>query len=153
MFKKITILLLSLFLVTIPVIAQTAQQGAYGVFFRSSTAVGTVTLTIDQMFGLLNGTPTGAATYTTPTATALCNAFPSVASGGGPATNFGLLFVVINTSGGANTITMAGGTGVTASGTLTIAQNNSRVFLLWPTNCAAGSQAWTLQSVAAGGTF
>jgi hypothetical protein len=132
--------------------AQTVAQGAYGAFFRSSTATNTATLTVDQMVGLLNGTPTGAATYTTPTATQLCNAFPSTANYF-PSATFGILWAVINTSGGANTITIAGGTGVTAGTTLTVAQNNSRLFLLFPTSCVAGSQAWTLQSIAAGGTF
>ena len=37
--------------------------------------------------------------------------------------------LIRNTSAGANTITLAGGTGVTISGTATVAQNINRRFL------------------------
>jgi hypothetical protein len=150
--KKILVLLCALILTVVPAMAQTAQQGPYGAFFRASTAVNTATLTIDQMFGLLVGTPTSGATYTTPTATALCNAFPSVVvTAPGTQSTFGLLLAVVNTSGNSSGITMAGGSGVTATGTLTIAASDAKLFLLYPTNCTAGSQAWTLYSITAAG--
>lgn len=152
--KKFLVLFCSLILsVATPVLGQQAQPGPYGALFRASTAAGGaggVTLTIDQMFGILIGTPTASSTYTTPTATQLCNAFPAVTVQP-PGSNFGLLLAVVNTAGGAYTITMAGGTGVTATGTLTVAESDSKLFLLYPTNCTAGSQAWTLYSITAAG--
>jgi hypothetical protein len=151
--KKFLILFFALILTIVPVLAQTIQQGPYGSFFRVSTAAGGaggVTLTVDQMVGLLIGTPTAGSTYTTPTATALCNAFPAVINAGNPS-SFGLELFVVNTAGGADTITMAGGTGVTATGTLTIPQNDVKHFVLYPTSCVSGSQAWTLYSVSASG--
>ena len=126
-------------------LAQRLSQGPYGVFFRQTTATDTATLTTAQSIGLLVGTPTGAANYTTPTATALCNAFPSVAIVP-PTSNFSVGWDIKNTSGGANTITVLGGTGVTVSGTATVAQNHMRHFIWVPGSCVAGSQAWTVFS-------
>jgi hypothetical protein len=151
-FQVLTLVCVLALVATPPAQAQIAQQGPYGAFFRASTAVNTATLTIDQMFGLLVGTPTAGATYTTPTATVLCNAFPAIAVvAPGTQSTFGLLLVVVNTSGNASGITMAGGSGVTATGTLTIAASDSKLFWLYPTNCTAGSQAWTLYSITAAG--
>lgn len=73
---------------------------------------------------IIRGVPTAAATYTTATATAILAAL-------GDDTAIGTTFqvVVINASAGANTITFAGGDGVTVSGVATVAQNASKVFL------------------------
>lgn len=126
--------------------------GPYGVLFRSNTATDTATLTTTQMApGILVGTPTGAATYTTPTATNLCSAFYNVGIvAPGTNSNYGYDLWIRNTSGGANTITIAGGTGVTlATGnTNTIAQNHTRLFKVVATNCTPGgaSNAWTIFS-------
>lgn len=90
--------------------------------------VGTVTLTVAALLGgLIQGTPTGAATYTSPTATAIINALAEVSN---PYIGQSFEFTILNTSAGANTITFAGGTGVTlVGGTLTIAQNAARKFI------------------------
>ena len=99
-------------------------------FYSNVTAADTTTLTITQFFNaILSGTPTAAANYTTPTAAAICSALAGVgtaqgASGGGNAADLWIR----NTSGGANTITVLAGTGVTLTGTMTIAQNNFRHF-------------------------
>jgi hypothetical protein len=124
--------------------AQSMAQGPYGVFFRQTTAIDTGTLGTGQSFGLLVGTPTAAATYTTPTATRMCAAFPSVAIAP-PASNFAVQWDIKNTSAGANTITLAGGTGVTVSGTGTVAQNHIRHFIWVPGSCGV-TPAWTLFS-------
>lgn len=58
--------------------------------------------------------------------------------------------IVRNTADAAETITVAGGTGVTISGTATIAQNNTKRFIGVFTNVTAAAEALTLYSV---GTF
>lgn len=73
---------------------------------------------------LIRGVPTAAATYTTATAAAILTALGSDATVG---TTFQA--VVINASAGANTITFAGGSGVTVSGVATVVQNASKVFI------------------------
>ena len=73
---------------------------------------------------LIRGAPTAAATYPTATAAAILTALGSDATVG---TTFQA--VVINASAGANTITFAGGSGVTVSGVATVAQNASKVFI------------------------
>lgn len=100
----------------------------------------TATLTAAQSFnGIIRGVPTAAATYTTATAAAIIAAI-----GGDCAVGTTYTLVVLNASAGANTITVAGGTGVTVSGVATVAQNASKVFLGRVTNVTAGSEAITL---------
>ena len=73
---------------------------------------------------IVRGVPTAAATYTTATAAEIVAAIGDDCAIG---TTF--MLVVLNASAGANTITVAGGTGVTVSGVATVAQNASKVFL------------------------
>lgn len=117
-------------------------QSPFGIF-RLSTAADTATLTTTQMSpGLLIGTPTAAATYTTPTATQFCSAFPGVAIlAPGTNSNFGYDLWIRNVSAGANTITLGAGAGVTlATGnTNTVAQAHTRIFKIVPTSCAGGN--------------
>lgn len=110
------------------------------------TTAGAGTYTADQMLGgIILRDPTGASrTDTTNTAAQLVAACPGVAVG----STFELL--VRNTADAAETITVAGGTGVTISGTATIAQNNSKLFYGVFTNITGSSEAVTLYSV---GTF
>lgn len=56
-------------------------------------------------------------------------------------------FTVRNTADAAETITMTAGTGVTLSGTMTIAQNNSKRFLAVVTNIGSGTEAVTIYSL------
>lgn len=152
-FQKVlgTLFLLTMFFaMSVPARAQQAAPiGPLGVlqFTQNNTAADTIALLPSQMVGLLVGTPTAGATYTTPTATQLCQLFPFVASSN--ASFFNWLFVVKNTSGGANTITMAGGTGVTLRGTGTIAQNAVRIFYVEITGCS-GTPAANLYSLMTG---
>lgn len=93
--------------------------------------VGAVTLTaVEILGGFIDGTPTGAATYTLPTATLMAAALNQ--SGIGNAFEF----TIKNSSAGANAITVAAGANGTGKGTLTIAQNNSKRFLLIMTAAA-----------------
>ena len=108
-------------------------------FRLGNTAADTATLTPGQMQGLLTGTPTAAANYTTPTATLLCALFPFVGSSN--TFNFHWEWNVKNTSAGANTITVVAGSGVTVTGTATIAQNAVKRFMIVLDSCASGSQA------------
>lgn len=127
---------------------QQVLQGPYGAFWRNTTAIGTATLTINQVVGILVGTPVAAANYTTPTATQMCNAFLTLRSNTNTyASTFKVDWYIKNTSGGANTITVVAGTGVTLSGTGTATQNNMRHLVWQPTNCTAGSEAWTVFSL------
>ena len=57
------------------------------------------------------------------------------------------LFFVKNTSDAAETLTIAGGTGVTITGTATVAQDNTKIFLVLLTNVTSGSEAVTLYSI------
>lgn len=128
-------------------------------FFRLSTATDTATLTAGQVSpGLLIGTPTAAATYTMPTAAALCTLWPGIAIlAPGTNSNYGYELWIRNTSLGANTITLSspgGGVTLAAGNTNTIAQNHTRIFKFVPTSCAAGSgsnnpggvNTWTVYS-------
>ena len=143
--NKISILILGIVALWATILySQAMATGAYGALFRSTTATDTATLGTAQSFGLLVGTPTGAATYTTPTATRMCAAFPSVAVTP-PTSKFAVGWDIKNTSAGANTITLTGGTGVTVSGTGTVVQNHIRHFIWVPTNCSS-SPAWTVYS-------
>lgn len=58
-----------------------------------------------------------------------------------------LEFTIRNTAGAAETITVTTNTGVTLSGTMTIAQSNSKRFLAVFTNVTAASEAYTLYSL------
>lgn len=113
-------------------------------FRTGNTAADTATLVPTQMSGLLTGTPTAAANYTTPTATQLCALFPFVGSN---AANFHWDIYWKNTSGGANTITAVAGTGVTVVGTATVAQNAVKHWMVVLTGCVSGSAAAQLISL------
>lgn len=56
-------------------------------------------------------------------------------------------FTLRNTADAAETITVTTNTGATLSGTMTIAQNNSKDFLAVLTNVTSGSEAYTLYSL------
>lgn len=107
--------------------AQLLSNGQLPVNLAGNVAVGTQTLGLAAFATqILTGTPTGAASYTTPTATALCTLFPFLAQNG--TFDWSYDWYVVNTSGGSNTITMVVGSGVTLVGTGTAAQNFTRHF-------------------------
>jgi hypothetical protein len=56
-------------------------------------------------------------------------------------------FTIRNTADAAETITLTAGAGVTLSGTMTIAQNNSKRFLAVVTNAGSGTEAVTIYSL------
>lgn len=110
------------------------------------TTASALTLTAAQILsGFVRHDPSGgAATDTLPTAALLIAAIPNAAVG----TKFE--FVLQNDADAAETITVAAGTGGTLAGTATIAQNNSKRFLVEITNITAGSLAYNVFSL---GTF
>ena len=91
------------------------------------------TLTAAQVLGglILRDPAGGARTDTLPTAALLAAALPGVVAG----TAFE--FTIRNTADASETITVAAGTGGTTSGTMTIAQNNSKRFLVVFTSASA----------------
>jgi len=89
----------------------------------AETATATITAA-ELLGGFIDGTPTGAATYTLPTGTLMGAALNQVGIGNA------IEFTIKNSAGGAHTITVAAGADGTGKGTLTIAQNNSKRFLL-----------------------
>ena len=101
------------------------------------------TYTPGQVLGglILDDPRGGAEPRTLPTAGLLVAAIPGATVG----TSFE--FTVRNTADGAETITIASGTGGTDSGTMTIAQSNSKRFLVRLTRVDAGNEAYTCYSL------
>lgn len=107
-----------------------------------STA-GALTYTAAQVLGgLFLRDPNGAArTDTLPTAALLAAAIQGVFVG------LSFQFTIRNTADAAETLTIAAGTGGTMTGTATIAQSNSKRFLVVFTNVTAGSEAYDCHSL------
>ena len=105
---------------------------------RTQTAkTDTATLTAAEVItGIIDGTPTSAATYTLPTAALLVAGIANCKVGSS------FFFAVNNKAGGAYTITVAAGSGGTADGTLTVSQNVIRLFLVIITNVTSSSEAY-----------
>ena len=104
----------------------------------------TATITIAQMLtGILDGTPTGAATYTLPTAADLVTGIIGARVGDS------FEFLINNKSAGANTITVAAGSGGTADGTMTVAQNVIRKFVVLITSVTGSSEAYFVYGLGA----
>ena len=102
-----------------------------------------VTYTPDQILGglILRNTNGAGRADVLPTAALLRAALPEMG------VNTGFEFTIRNTAGAAETITVTAGTGCTISGTATIAQNNSKRFLVVFTNVTPGSDAYTIYSL------
>jgi len=96
-----------------------------------SAVTDTATITAAQVLGgFIDGTPVSAATYTLPTGTLMAAALNQAGIGNA------IEFTIKNSGTDADAITVAGGEGGTAKGTMTIAQNNSKRFLLIMTAAA-----------------
>ena len=152
MHRNVKLSIVSFFVVLVIAIGvligqQTMPLGPYGnlPFTDANTAIGTATISGSQLVGLLVGTPVAAANYTTDTAANLCSLFPFV--GTQNATAFAWDLQIKNTSGGANTITVLGGTGVTVVGTATVAQNQVRLFKFVVSGCGGASPAARVYSL------
>lgn len=109
----------------------------------TDATAGVVTYTAAQLLGgIVLRDPNGAARAdVTPTAALLVAAIPGAAVGQA------FEFTIRNTADAAETITVTAGSGVTLSGTMTIAQNNSKRFLAVFTNVTAAAEAVTVYSL------
>jgi hypothetical protein len=109
----------------------------------TDSTAGNLTYTAAMLLGgIILRDPNGAGrSDVTPTAALLLAAIPGAVVG----TAFE--FTIRNTADAAETITVTAGTGATLSGTMTIAQSNSKRFLVVFTNVTAASEAYTLYSL------
>jgi hypothetical protein len=107
------------------------------------TTAGAETLTAAQLIGglILRDPAGGARTDTTDTAANVVAAISEAVVG----SSFEV--IIRNDADAAETITIAGGSGVTTSGTMTIAQNNIKRFRVVLTNVTAASEAATIYSL------
>lgn len=115
----------------------------YGVVPAQIATAGAATYTIDQLkTGLILRDPNGAGrSDVTPTAALIVAGFTGAVEG----TWFE--FTIRNDADAAETITVTAGSGVTLSGTMTIAQSNSKAFRVQLTAVASGSEAVTVYSL------
>lgn len=115
--------------------------------YAAATNTAAFTATTAQMVGAqttvldLTGTLTAGAAITTPTAAAIIAALPG---GGYVGETYALK--LINNSSGAFSWTLTAGSGVTVSGTATVAQNTSRTWLV----TEATATTVTMQNIGAG---
>lgn len=109
----------------------------------TDTTASAITYTAAQLKGgMILRDPNGLGrSDVTPTAALLVAALPSAVVG----TSFE--FTIRNTADAAETITVTAGSGATLSGTMTIAQNNSKRFLVVLTNVTSGAEAYTVYSL------
>lgn len=109
----------------------------------TEATVGAVTYTAAQIVGgVILRDPAGAGrSDVTPTAALLLAALPGAQVGQA------FEFTIRNTADAAETITVTAGTGTTISGTATIAQNNSKRFMVVFTNVTGAAEAYTLYSL------
>ena len=120
--------------------------------FTDATATG-VTITANKIAGgLYFHAPTGAVNDQVDTAANLVAALPACyvnnTSVSGLNVGASFRFALFNNSAGANTITVTTNTGVTLTGTMTVAQNAVRTFIGVVTNCA--TPAVTIYSLGTG---
>jgi len=108
----------------------------------TDATAGANTYTADELLGgLVLRDPAGDnRSDVTPTAAAIVAAIPGAKVGSSRE------FVIRNTADAAETITITAGAGVTLSGTMTIAQNNSKRFRLVCTNVGSGTEAVSIYS-------
>lgn len=111
-----------------------------------STAAALTYTAAQLMGGLILRDPNGSGrSDVSPTAALLVSALGGKGSGCEAGTSFE--FTIRNTADAAETITVTAGSGATLSGTMTIAQSNSKRFLVVVTNAALGSEAYTVYSL------
>lgn len=118
-------------------------------FFTVATVstAGAVTFTAAQVLGgVILRDPNGAGRADLlPTAASILTALTQ--AGRRPAVGNAFEFTVRNTADAAETITITTNTGLTLSGTMTIAQNNSKRFLVVFTDVRDGNAAVTVYSL------
>lgn len=107
-----------------------------------STAAAKTYSASELLGGLILRDPNGASrSDVTPSAAQLVSAYTGAVAGSS------FEFTIRNTADAAETITLTAGSGITLSGTMTIAQNNSKRFLAVFTNVGSGTEAVTIYSL------
>lgn len=107
-----------------------------------STAGAKIYSASELLGGMILRDPNGASrSDVTPSAAQLVSAFIGAVAGSS------FEFTIRNTADAAETITLTAGSGVNLSGTMTIAQNNSKRFLAVFTNVGSGAEAVTIYSL------
>lgn len=117
---------------------------AYPLFVvTTNNTAGVVTYSAAEVTGgmILRDPAGGSRSDVTPTAAAIVAAIPNAVVGST------FEFTIRNTADAAETITVTAGSGVTLSGTMTIAQNNSKRFLAICTNVTGSAEAVTIYSL------
>jgi hypothetical protein len=119
------------------------QTGWFVTTVTTDATAGAKTYTAAELIGgLILRDPAGAGrSDVTPTAALIVAGF----AGGIVGSSFE--FTIRNTADAAETITLTAGAGVTLSGTMTIAQNNSKRFLCRLDNVGSGTEAVTIYSL------
>ena len=119
------------------------QTGWFITTVTTKTTAGVVTYTAAELIGgLILRDPAGAhRSDVSPTAALIVAGF----AGGIVGSSFE--FTIRNDADAAETITLTAGAGVTLSGTMTIAQNNSKRFLCRLDNVGSGTEAVTIYSL------
>ena len=125
------------------VVVNTQSLPYFAITVTTETTAAAVTYTAAQLKGglILRNTNGAGRADLFPTAASIVAALPSAFVG----QTFEV--TIRNTAAAAETITMTTNTGLTLSGTMTIAQNNQKPFLVRLTNVTAGAEAATIYSM------
>jgi hypothetical protein len=125
------------------VVVNTQSLPYFAITVTTEATAAAVTYTAAQLKGglILRNTNGAARADLFPTAANIVAALPSAFVG----QTFEV--TIRNTAAAAETITMTTNTGLTLSGTMTIAQNNQKPFLVRLTNVTSGSEAATIYSM------
>ncbi len=124
----------------VPGITATAKETAT---VTTDATAGARTYTAAELYGklILRDPAGGNRSDVTPTAAAIVAAVPGAVVGSC------FEFSIRNTADAAETLTLTAGTGVTLSGTMTVAQNYCKRFLVRLDNVEAGTEAVTIYSL------
>lgn len=123
-----------------PAIADSVQS--FTTVTTKDTAAAVTYSAAELVGGLILRDPNGSArSDVTPTAAQIVGAIT------GAIATSSFEFTIRNTADASETITLTAGTGVTLSGTMTIAQNNSKRFLAVVTDAGSGTEAVTIYSL------
>ncbi len=119
------------------------QTGWFTTTVTTKTTAGAVTYTAAELIGglILRDPAGGSRNDVSPTAALI------VAGVSGAVAGTSFEFTIRNDADAAETITLTAGAGVTLSGTMTIAQNNSKRFLCRLDNIGSGTEAVTIYSL------
>lgn len=131
----------ALLITPVPAIAASTEWGFTTV--TTDSTVGNKTYTGAELVGglILRDPNGGARSDVTPTGAQIVSAFAGCQAGSS------FEFTIRNTADAAETITLTAGANVTLSGTMTVAQNNSKRFLAVMNNVTGGAEAVTIYSL------